>query len=122
MMKIMLLADAGSAHTRRWAAALLESGYQLTLVTLSGSLPDDLARHPRLRFHSLNTSRSRQKGPLLGKLTYLRLLPALKKLIRQEQPDILHAHYASSYGLLGALTGFHPFVVSVWGSDVYLFP
>jgi glycosyltransferase involved in cell wall biosynthesis len=33
-------------------------------------------------------------------------------------PDILHAHYATANGLLGALTGFHPFVISVWGSDV----
>lgn len=34
----------------------------------------------------------------------------------------MHAHRASSYGLLGALSGFHPYVVSVWGDDVYVFP
>jgi L-malate glycosyltransferase len=34
----------------------------------------------------------------------------------------LHAHYLSSYGFVGALLDFHPFVVSVWGSDVYQFP
>ncbi|MBM6861674.1 glycosyltransferase, partial [Clostridium saudiense] len=36
--------------------------------------------------------------------------------------DILHAHYASSYGLLGALSNYHPYVVSLWGSDILLFP
>jgi glycosyltransferase involved in cell wall biosynthesis len=35
---------------------------------------------------------------------------------------VVHSHYASSYGLLGALSGFHPFIVSVWGIDVYIFP
>src|SRR5690606_14690363 len=35
---------------------------------------------------------------------------------------ILHAHYATSYGLIGALSGFKPFVLSVWGADVYDFP
>jgi len=43
----------------------------------------------------------------------------VKKKIAAFNPDIVHAHYATSYGLLGALSGFHPFVLSVWGSDVY---
>ena len=37
-------------------------------------------------------------------------------------PDILHAHFATSYALVAALAGFHPFIVSVWGSDIYLYP
>lgn len=37
-------------------------------------------------------------------------------------PDILHAHYATSYALVAALAGFQPFIVSVWGSDVYIYP
>ena len=36
--------------------------------------------------------------------------------------DILHAHYASSYGLLGALANFHPFILSIWGADIFSFP
>jgi glycosyltransferase involved in cell wall biosynthesis len=43
-------------------------------------------------------------------------------LIRKIKPDILHAHYVTDYGLMGALTNFHPFVVSVWGSDVLIAP
>ena len=34
----------------------------------------------------------------------------------------MHAHYASSYGLIGSLMNFSPFVLSVWGSDVFEFP
>ena len=29
---------------------------------------------------------------------------------------------ACSFGLIGALVNFHPFVLSVWGSDVYSYP
>lgn len=46
----------------------------------------------------------------------------MKKVITEFKPDILHAHYASSYGLLGALSGFHPYIISVCGSDVFDFP
>lgn len=56
------------------------------------------------------------------KLAYLKVLPLLWRTIREFRPDVVHAHYASSYGLLGALTWFKPFVVSVWGSDIYTFP
>ena len=34
----------------------------------------------------------------------------------------MHAHYATSYGLIGALANFHPFVISAWGTDVMKFP
>ncbi|MBL7916787.1 MAG: glycosyltransferase, partial [Bacteroidia bacterium] len=34
----------------------------------------------------------------------------------------VHAHYASSYGYLGAYSKFHPFVISAWGTDVMKFP
>jgi glycosyltransferase involved in cell wall biosynthesis len=49
-------------------------------------------------------------------------LPILRNIIKIEKPNILHAHYATSYGVLGALLKFKPFFLSVWGSDVYLFP
>ena len=56
------------------------------------------------------------------KIRYLKILPLVKKIIKEFSPDIVHAHYASSYGLLGVLSGFHPFIISIWGSDVFDFP
>jgi glycosyltransferase involved in cell wall biosynthesis len=44
----------------------------------------------------------------------------LRKLKRKVRLDLLHAHYAGINGLIGAMSGFHPFVVTVWGSDVLL--
>lgn len=42
----------------------------------------------------------------------------VKKVLKGIRPDLLHAHYATSYGLVGALTGFHPFAVTAHGSDI----
>jgi hypothetical protein len=36
--------------------------------------------------------------------------------------DLLNVHYASGYGTTAALSGFRPWMLSVWGSDVYDFP
>jgi glycosyltransferase involved in cell wall biosynthesis len=40
-------------------------------------------------------------------------------LVRRIAPDLLHAHYLTSNGLVAAATGFHPLVVSARGSDVH---
>jgi len=45
-----------------------------------------------------------------------------KRLVRNINPDIIHAHYITDTALLGAASGFHPFVVTVWGSDVLIAP
>jgi glycosyltransferase involved in cell wall biosynthesis len=42
----------------------------------------------------------------------------VRQLVHALQPDILHALHLTSYGFLGALSGFHPYAVSVWGTDV----
>jgi glycosyltransferase involved in cell wall biosynthesis len=42
----------------------------------------------------------------------------LRRFIHRWRPDILHAHRVNSAGWMGALSGFHPFVVTAWGSDL----
>jgi hypothetical protein len=48
---------------------------------------------------------------------YLRELPALRRLIRAERPDIVHAHYGLS-GLLANLQRLVPVVTTYHGSDI----
>ncbi len=62
------------------------------------------------------------KRPTNSKLDYLANLLAVKKIANVVKPQILHAHYATSYGLLGAFTGFHPFIITTWGQDILDFP
>ncbi len=45
---------------------------------------------------------------------------SIKTQIKKIKPDILHAHYAGVYGVLGAISGFHPFILTVWGSDILI--
>jgi glycosyltransferase involved in cell wall biosynthesis len=41
-----------------------------------------------------------------------------RRVVRQVEPDILHAHYVSSAGLVARLSGFRPYAVTVHGSDL----
>ena len=55
-----------------------------------------------------------------GKWKYLLSAVRIRRLVRKLKPDIVHAHYATSGGLAGLICGFHPFVVTVHGSDLTL--
>jgi len=46
------------------------------------------------------------------------IMKELKKLIRKLSPDVIHAHQITPSGLWGALSNFHPFIITPIGSDV----
>ena len=52
-----------------------------------------------------------------GIMGYLRCLPAIKRAIRQHQPDLIHAHYGLS-GLLANLQRRVPVITTYHGSDI----
>ncbi len=103
--------------------SLLEEGVDIFLFSL-GTISEELIHESADKafdFYSPSVEVSSQQS-LLKKLRYLKLIPSLKKKIKEFSPDLVHAHYASSYGLLALLAGFKPYVVSIWGSDVMVFP
>jgi len=121
-MKILILSDPSSPHTIKWVNSLHREGIEVFLFGLSKY--DSTQYDDGIRIESLQTPES-IKAKLDGsffKLMYFAEFPRLKKIIRTFKPDIIHAHYAASYGLIGALSGFHPFILSVWGIDILTFP
>lgn len=114
-----MLSEANSIHTKRWVEAL--SRRNITIILVSLSKPRD-EFYESLGVKCLYLNKAKCDTSIVVKLGYLRLVKQVRKVIEEFTPDILHAHYASSYGLIGALARFHPYIVSVWGSDVYEFP
>ena len=120
-MKVLLLADINSIHSQKWATALHIRGVDMAIFSLTRLSEPNPELEGILVFHPDHFNRNLSSSGLIEKTRYFTTLPYLKKCIRNFAPDIVHAHYASSYGALGALCGFHPFILSVWGSDVYDF-
>jgi glycosyltransferase involved in cell wall biosynthesis len=119
-MKVLLLSDTYSEHTEKWAIGLADKGVQIGLFSFNKA-SYEWYNHPNVTVF-FEPEKKINAESTLTKLSYLKYVTILKKIIRHFKPDILHAHYATSYGLVGALLNFRPFFLSVWGSDVYDFP
>ncbi len=124
LKKILILADINSVHTKKIIKSLLSHNFSIYLFGLSNYVMADYEPNEKLKIHSMFYDDTIVKNYKSGfsKLIYLSSLKKIKKIIMTFQPDLLHAHYATSYGMLAALTGFHPYILSVWGTDVYAFP
>lgn len=118
--RILLLADINSTHIQKWALALAEKGIEIGLFSFTKLGIDWIKDRENIKI--LFTPAEQDIPKIFSKAIYPFLLPELKRAIKEFKPDILHAHYASSYGFVGALSGFHPYIISAWGSDVFNFP
>ena len=124
-MKVLLVANLESSHTYKWAESLARRGVSVCVVGMGAVHGSQLyADQSNIIVRSLGID-SRTITKEIGnvtKLSYLMKLLLVKREIRSFKPDIVHAHFATSNGLLGSLSNFHPLIVSVWGSDVFDFP
>lgn len=112
-MRIGVLGAASSAHTVKVANGLASLGHRVTLFSLPVHRDADNALSTDVPIVYLG--RNGAAGYVLSAATLCRCLSDAKV-------DVLNAHFASGYGTLAALSGFHPYALSVWGSDVYRFP
>jgi len=102
-----MLADERSVHTHRWVQGMRGLGHRVDLITLIKDFQYDIGGI------SLDAS---------TKLSYLLRIGKLRKLVGKLKPDILHSHYASSFGFLASFVDHPRKILSVWGNDIVVFP
>ncbi len=120
-MKILILSDCNNPHTIKLVKSFSkQNNIEVFLYGLERLKVNDYLTLKNFNVKTLDIKV--KKSGTISKIKYLQAIFDIKKIIKEFRPDIVHAHYASSYGLLGVLSGFHPLVISVWGSDIYIFP
>ena len=111
-MKLCFIADATTVHTKRWVEYFSSTGHEVHLITYEP--PEE----PISGVH-LHVVGSMFKNLYLAfPFRHLKIMRLVKKI----KPDIVHAHFITKFGFHGALLGFHPLVMSAWGSDVLVIP
>lgn len=109
-MKLCFLANANSIHSFRWIRYFAKKGHEIHWISLT---KNEFEISKNTKFYLL------KQFPFKF-LDIIFNATSVKKLIKKINPDLLHAHYAGVNGVLGALSGFHPFILTCWGSDILI--
>ncbi|HEX8516810.1 MAG TPA: glycosyltransferase family 4 protein [Bacteroidia bacterium] len=112
-MKICYFADAESIHVIRWCKHFASLGHEVHLISFKNAQIENVTTH------FISTGDIAVSG---GNWKVLLQFREVKTLLKNINPDIFHAHYATSYGITGALCGFHPYIITALGSDVLISP
>lgn len=124
-MKICYLADANSIHAQRWIKYFADKGHEVHLISPKRISSSDINNFNttnllNVKVHVLNVLPHVRNITLPIEIAYNAL--QVKSLLKKIKPEILHAHNVLLCGIVGALSGFHPFVSSAFGSDILVDP
>lgn len=115
-MRICFLADSAAINTRSWVDYFADRlGHEVHVVSVNRS--GELS--PRVTLHRVG-ERDGTHGAS-GKLALLRHSGRIRRIVNAIGPDIVVGYRVTSYGFLGAMTGFHPLVVAAQGQNI-VFP
>ncbi len=105
-MRICYIGDGDSIHNHFMIDWFRGRGHEILFLT------DTPEKAPECEVRQVA---ARHGG---GILRHLRAAANVRKQIREWKPDIVHAHNVTGYGYWGGLSGFHPMVMTAWGSDL----
>lgn len=116
-MRICYVSSNLNVHDERFLIKFVENKYEVHVVSFT---KNKINERNELYFHNYHLKMEGKSIKSLLNIYYG--VKFLKNLIKEIKPDILHAGYTESDGFLSALTGFHPFLLMPWGSDILIGP
>ena len=136
-LRIAVLGDFDGVHTRSWIRWFIDRGHDVHCVSyyaprehIDGATVHVLKDGTRARAtngKTISGAAQRRVPERLGGV--IRLANAaryrragLARVVRAIAPDVFHAHFVVEHGFYGTIAGFHPYVVTAWGSDVLVAP
>lgn len=121
--RILFLADINSIHTQRWVKNLERNGASIGIYSLSAKSSNWIDDYNNIEYRCAGfTNETVRSNSDYNKFGYFSAAKEVRRFLKEFNPDIVHAHYASSYGMLAMRMRFNNTIISLWGSDVYEFP
>ena len=114
-LSLAFIATPASVIVQRWITFFARRGHEVSVLEGFGNEASaDLDERIRLIRYD---ARGSVRLPIVSALHARR---AVRGLLRELRPDVVHAHTVRPYGRQAAVAGYHPYVVSTWGSDLLL--
>lgn len=119
-MRIAFLAGANSIHAVRWVNYFADRNHVVIWISLAPQISEAQEVVKKTKFYEITPSPLSDIGGLFATCHLPLAVWQIRKILKKEKPDLIHVHSAGTYGLIGALNGFHPRVLTPWGSDILL--
>jgi glycosyltransferase involved in cell wall biosynthesis len=116
-LRLAFLGDSGSIHFSRWVNFMAERGHEVTVLLAEGTRPGP-GLHETIALEWFRSYARRGFGPL----ALVAARRSLRRVLGRVRPDVLNAHYMTVHGTNAWLSGFHPYAVTLWGSDILVSP
>ena len=114
-MRICYLADGRYIHAHRWLRYFSNAGHEMFLLSFA----------PMTREHIQAVEKAGAKyGGELAPFYLKRFwqtaaqIVRLRRFLRAERIEVLHSHFVAANAWYGALSRFHPAVITVMGGDI----
>ena len=114
MKKILFVGDLRSIHLQKYIKWFL-GRYEVTCFT-DYKVDKFIFDKRKIKIYYVP---QKFKFPIIRHLIQIY---KLKKIIKTEKPDFINAHYITEDGWYAAFSGFHPVILTVYGSDIYVNP
>ncbi len=111
-MRICLIGNARAVHLQRWATAYRDAGHQVEIVSIRS------ATIPGIPVHTVSVGEPNDPSTFWSFLSYARLAAGARRVVGRCNPDVVHAHFTTTSGVLARASGRRPIVLTAWGSDV----
>nr|MBA2265994.1 glycosyltransferase [Chloroflexota bacterium] len=114
-LSLAFIGNPGHILVRRWVTFFARRGHEVAVLEGFGNgTSAELGEGIRvIRYDARGTIRL----PFASALHARRVV---RRILRDLDPDVVHAHTVRPYGWQAGLAGHHPYVVSTWGSDVLM--
>jgi glycosyltransferase involved in cell wall biosynthesis len=116
-LTLCYVADATNIHVQRWLGYFVNRGHQVYCLSdkpgaISGVTVIELPNRDTL------LAEGREK---VGKTAVIRARGRkIRQIVREIKPDVVHAIFLYHRGWSAVMSGFHPVLVTLLGSDIYL--
>lgn len=118
-MTICFFGNASSSHMIKWAGYFSDMGHNVHLISVEEPETTNLRG---IKIHILKRWIPFRFKPIKILVNLPFSVIKIRKMVKEIHPDIISAHYATTYGMRAVLSGFHPFLLTVWGSDILVNP
>ncbi|HYV13908.1 MAG TPA: glycosyltransferase family 4 protein [Pyrinomonadaceae bacterium] len=114
-MRICYLADGRYIHARRWLRYFSGRGHEMSLLSFAPMTQEHIDAVEQAGAKYLG-----ELGPFHLKLFWRTAaqVSRLRRLLRDEKIDVVHSHFVGVNAWYGALSRFHPTVITVMGGDI----